>query len=43
MRKRKFSSIDLVLLNFYPFKNTVQKTNKMKQIIENIDIGGPTG
>ena len=42
MRKRKFSSIDLVVVNFYPFKNTVQKTNKMKQIIENIDIGGPT-
>ncbi len=42
IKKRKFSSIDLVIVNFYPFKKTIKKTKKLKQIIENIDIGGPT-
>lgn len=35
-------SIDLVCVNLYPFKATIQKTNDFDEIIENIDIGGPT-
>ena len=33
--------IDLVCVNLYPFKETIEKTNDFEQIIENIDIGGP--
>ena len=34
--------IDLVCVNLYPFKETIEKTDDFEQIIENIDIGGPT-
>ena len=34
--------IDLVVVNLYPFKETIAKTNSLEEIIENIDIGGPT-
>ncbi len=35
--------IDLVIVNLYPFKNTMEDTTKTPQeIIEQIDIGGPT-
>ena len=34
-------SIDLVCVNLYPFKATIEKTNDFEEIIENIDIGGP--
>ncbi len=37
-----FENIDLVIVNFYPFENTLKKTKNHKKIIENIDIGGPT-
>jgi phosphoribosylaminoimidazolecarboxamide formyltransferase / IMP cyclohydrolase len=33
---------DMVVVNLYPFKNTVEKGGEMADIIENIDIGGPT-
>ena len=36
------SSIDLVCVNLYPFKETTKKTNDFDDIIENIDIGGPS-
>ena len=39
--KNNFSSIDLVIVNFYPFKKTLSETKNVKKIIENIDIGGP--
>jgi phosphoribosylaminoimidazolecarboxamide formyltransferase / IMP cyclohydrolase len=42
MRKNDFENIDLVIVNFYPFENTLKKTNNHNKIIENIDIGGPT-
>ena len=38
----KYESIDLVIVNFYPFEKTLKKTKNKKKIIENIDIGGPT-
>ena len=42
IKKNNFENIDLVIVNFYPFENTIKKTNNYKKIIENIDIGGPT-
>ena len=35
-------SIDLVCVNLYPFKETIARTDDFDEIIENIDIGGPT-
>lgn len=43
MEENNISPIDMVVVNLYPFKETLQKpgvTNE--EIIENIDIGGPT-
>ena len=34
-------AIDLVCVNLYPFKATIEKTDDFDEIIENIDIGGP--
>jgi phosphoribosylaminoimidazolecarboxamide formyltransferase/IMP cyclohydrolase len=34
--------IDLVCVNLYPFKATIERTEDFGEIIENIDIGGPT-
>ena len=42
MNKQKFPSIDLIIVNFYPFQKIVLETKSPKKIIENIDIGGPT-
>ncbi len=33
--------IDLVCVNLYPFKATIEETDDFEKIIENIDIGGP--
>ena len=38
----KIKNIDLVIVNFYPFEKTLEKTKSHNNIIENIDIGGPT-
>ncbi len=42
MYKNKFPSIDLIVVNFYPFQKIVRQGKNPKDIIENIDIGGPT-
>ena len=42
MSKQNFPPIDLIIVNFYPFQKIVLNTNDSKNIIENIDIGGPT-
>ena len=42
MKKNNFENIDLVIVNFYPFENTLKKTSNHSKIIENIDIGGPS-
>jgi len=42
MVKNKFKNIDLIIVNFYPFQKIVLKTKNSRNIIENIDIGGPT-
>lgn len=35
-------TIDIVIVNLYPFKQTVLKNADRQETIENIDIGGPT-
>ncbi|QKF65066.1 bifunctional phosphoribosylaminoimidazolecarboxamide formyltransferase/IMP cyclohydrolase [Campylobacter corcagiensis] len=40
--KNGIEAIDLVCVNLYPFKETINKTDDFDEIIENIDIGGPT-
>ncbi len=42
LKNNNFENIDLVIVNFYPFENTLKKTKNHKKILENIDIGGPT-
>ena len=42
LEKNKFENIDLVIVNFYPFEQTLKKTKNHDKIIENIDVGGPT-
>ena len=42
MSQQKFPSIDLIIVNFYPFQKVVTNNKISKDIIENIDIGGPT-
>ena len=32
----------MVIVNFYPFENTLKNTNNHNKIIENVDVGGPT-
>jgi len=41
IKKNNFENIDLVIVNFYPFENTIEQTKNHSKIIENIDIGGP--
>jgi len=42
LKNNNFDEIDLVIVNFYPFEKTLEKTNNHLKIIENIDVGGPT-
>jgi phosphoribosylaminoimidazolecarboxamide formyltransferase/IMP cyclohydrolase len=42
LKKNNFETIDLVIVNFYPFEKTLKKTKNHNKIIENIDVGGPT-
>ena len=42
LSNNNFENIDLVIVNFYPFENTLKKTTNHRKIIENIDVGGPT-
>lgn len=43
LKEHEISPIDIVVVNLYPFKETVTKENVTEEeIIENIDIGGPT-
>ena len=42
LQNNNFENIDLVIVNFYPFEETLKNTNNHNNIIENIDVGGPT-
>lgn len=43
LKNLNIDPIDLVVINLYPFKETILKEGvKLEEAIENIDIGGPT-
>ncbi len=42
MKQYKIPEIDLVIVDLYPFEETVASTTDEKSIIEKIDIGGPS-
>jgi len=42
MKEHDIGAIDLVVVNLYPFAQTVAKGASRDEIIENIDIGGPS-
>lgn len=42
MKEHDIGAIDLVVVNLYPFAQTVMKGASRGEIIENIDIGGPS-
>ena len=39
---RGFEVIDMVVVNLYPFKETIASGCSFEEAIEKIDIGGPT-
>ena len=43
LRDHQINLIDFVVCNLYPFERTIEKPNvSIEEVIENIDIGGPT-
>ena len=42
LKDHNFENIDLVIVNFYPFEETLKQTKRHENILEKIDIGGPT-
>ncbi len=42
MKEYTIPEIDLVIVDLYPFEETLQSTNDEKLIIEKVDIGGPS-
>jgi phosphoribosylaminoimidazolecarboxamide formyltransferase/IMP cyclohydrolase len=42
MAEHEIAPIDLVVVNLYPFEETVMRGARRDEIIENIDIGGPS-
>lgn len=43
LKKHNIQKIDMLVVNLYPFEETIKKVNVgMEEAIENIDIGGPT-
>ncbi|MEM2839309.1 MAG: bifunctional phosphoribosylaminoimidazolecarboxamide formyltransferase/IMP cyclohydrolase [Thermoplasmata archaeon] len=43
IRNLKITPIDMVVVNLYPFEKTIMKPDvPMEEVIENIDIGGPS-
>ncbi len=42
MKQYNIPEIDLVIVDLYPFEETVRTTNDEKSIIEKIDVGGPS-
>lgn len=42
MQEHGIGGIDLVVVNLYPFASTVARGAAFEEVVENIDIGGPT-
>ena len=41
LKNHRIPEIDLVIVNLYPFEQTIEAKEKFQTIVENIDIGGP--
>ena len=41
LKENSITPIDLLIVNLYPFEETIQKNSSYEECIENIDIGGP--
>ena len=42
LKKQRIELIDMVVVNFYPFEEAMKRKSKLNEILENIDIGGPS-
>ena len=42
LREHNIIPIDVVAVNFYPFEKKIEEQSSIEEIIENIDIGGPS-
>ena len=42
LKKVGVETIDMVVVNLYPFRSVVERGGSFEEIVENIDIGGPT-
>lgn len=42
LQELNIATIDLVVVNLYPFEKTIAQDSSLEEAIENIDIGGPT-
>jgi phosphoribosylaminoimidazolecarboxamide formyltransferase/IMP cyclohydrolase len=42
LEKQEINSIDLVVVNLYPFEEVISKGAGLHEAAENVDIGGPT-
>ncbi len=42
LEAQDIAPVDIVVVNFYPFEETVAKGRPVPEVIENIDIGGPS-
>jgi phosphoribosylaminoimidazolecarboxamide formyltransferase/IMP cyclohydrolase len=42
IREKGIDTIDMVVVNLYPFKRTVLSGAPLEDVVENIDIGGPS-
>ncbi|MFH1049871.1 MAG: bifunctional phosphoribosylaminoimidazolecarboxamide formyltransferase/IMP cyclohydrolase [bacterium] len=42
MKDLNIKSIDLLVVNLYPFEETLARGSQHEELVENIDIGGPT-
>lgn len=42
MQQHGIEAIDLIVVNLYPFEQTINNDCRLAEAIENIDIGGPT-
>jgi len=42
LKKHKIKPIDMVVSNLYPFSEIIKKKTDLKEVLEFIDVGGPT-
>lgn len=42
LQEMNITPFDLICVNLYDFAQTLEKTNEVKKLVEEIDIGGPT-